>query len=234
MNYGYSIDESDGYLIMNPLTYKYDELYDNYQLDDTDDIILPFNVKNVIITINYTYINAEYIVKQFKLDMMRTSIYNIELNDNNERCINKISHNKLYNLINTKFNLINTKFNLINTKYNLINTKYNIENARYLDFSFTDVLLCLTQSIFFWPYKIIHYKYCHDNIHLGELSSNHKNKKNYIEYIDLNDNCLQFIIYKQLRLFIINDFGDDETLKIINIEIHLSFGDDNVSLLKIF
>lgn len=221
MNYGYSIDESDGYFIMNPLTYKYNELYDNYQLDNTEDIILPFNVKDVIITINYTYINAEHIVKQFNLDMMRTSIYNIELNDNNERCINKIIHyNKLYNLINTK--------------YNLINTKYNIENSRCLDFSFTDVLLCLTQSIFFWPYKIIHYKYCHDNIHLGELPSNYKNKKNYIEYIDLNDNCIQFIIYKQLRVFIINDLGDDKTLNVINIEIHLSFGNDSVSLLKIF
>jgi hypothetical protein len=221
MNYGYSIDESDGYFIMNPLTYKYNELYDNYQLDNTEDIILPFNVKDVIITINYTYINTKHIVKQFNLDMMRTSIYNIELNDNNERSINKIiNYNKLYNLINTK--------------YNLINTKYNIENSRCLDFSFTDVLLCLTQSIFFWPYKIIHYKYCHDNIHLGELSSNYKNKKNYIEYIDLNDNCIQFIIYKQLRVFIINDLGDDKTLNVINIEIHLSFGNDSVSLLKIF
>lgn len=219
--YDYPMDENDGFMIVNPLIYKYEQFVDNYHLvtdknDFKHNIILPFEVNNLITSINYTYINKNAIYEQFILDMKRTTIYHIYLNKYNNECNRQIKHNKLYLLLHSDHNKFN-KFNKFNH-------------------SLSDILLCFTQSIFYWPYKIIHYKYCNDNIHLGEISSGQKLKKknNYIEYIDYNDNSIQFIIYKQLRIFELDEKGDDNTLKIINIEIHISFGTDNISLLKIY
>jgi len=240
MDYNFSIDKEDDYVLINPLlNYKIEQYTDNYINDDNpEDIILPFHTLDLIKSIKYSYKSIREIYEQFKIDMLRTRIYY-----NDKKTI--INHNKLYN-------------DLLNNTY----IKYNIN----------DILVCLTQSVFFWPYKMIYHKYCCDKemLHLGEISYHKTNKyndiydkikknsidklnkiktktkkftdinkptnfindNNFITYID-NKHLSQIIIYKKLRIFKIDANGNDETLSIVTIEIHISLVDD-ISLLKIY
>ena len=86
-------------------------------------------------------------------------------------------------------------------------------------------LICFTQSLYYWPFKIIKDKYCNNDLHLGELTKN--KKKSIIKYINENN----FIFYKDLRLFKITEFGDDETIKIFKIEIHISFDKESTLII---
>ena len=87
--------------------------------------------------------------------------------------------------------------------------------------------LSFTQALYYWPYKIIKENYIdNNNVHLGETVSRQSN--NYIKITD-KDN---FIFYKKLRLFKINDKDEDETIKIFNIEIHLSFNDQSLLIIS--
>lgn len=251
MDYNFSIDnEDEDYVLINPLlNYKIEQYTENYVNDENpEEIILPFHTTDLIRSIKYSYKTRQEIYEQFKIDMLRTRIY---YNDKNTI----INHNQLYN-------------RLLNNTY----IKHNIN----------DLLVCLTQSVFFWPYKMIYHKYCchTEMLHLGEISypkkkkydelydkikkttvnnlnklnklnkpnkpnklkevsydievqlTNYVNDNNNIIYID-KKNLSQIIIYKKLRIFKIDINGNDETLHVKTIELHISL-EDEISLLKIY
>ena len=180
----YIIDNKDDFIVINSLLYKYEDL-DIFQMEDCDDIILPFDINDLINSIYYSYQSKKDIFNQFNIDTKRTSIY-----IQRPKLINKkINHKNLLKLLSNKKNL-------------------------------DRILICFTQAMFFWPYKIISNKYCNNDIHLGEIPNNNSS---YIKYID-SDN---FILFKELRLFNIDKDGNDKTLKKLKIEIHISL---NISL----
>ena len=208
----YSLSIEDDFVLVNPpLNYKIESYRDNYINDNNpSEIILPFNTKDLINSISYSYKTNKEIFDQFKIDMRRTRIYY-----NNKNSI--IHHFKLYDCL----------LNNTHLKYKVI-----------------DILLCLTQSVFYWPYKMIYHKYCTNNssniiLHLGEISTPKNSKSanlkvvnnNHITFMDNNDS--QIIIYKKLRIFKIDSRGNDQTLKILTIELHISLT-DTISLLKIY
>ena len=182
----YIIDNKDDFIVINSLLYKYEDL-DIFQMDDCDDIILPFDINDLINSIYYSYQSKKDIFNQFIIDAKRTSIYYQD---------SKIHYKRLLKLLSHKKNL-------------------------------DRVLICFTQSMFFWPYKIISYKHCNNDIHLGEIPNNNSG---YIKYID-NDN---FILFKELRLFNIDKNSNDKTLKKLKIEIHISLDISNTSVLLIY
>ena len=185
----YIIDNKDDFIVINSLVYKYEDL-DMFQMDDIDDIILPFDINDLINSIYHSYQSKKDIYNQFIVDIKRTSIYYHDFNK-------KINHCQLLKLLSHKKNL-------------------------------DRILICFTQSVYFWPYKIISHKYCKDDIHLGEIPNN---KTSYIKYI--NDNNI--ILYKELRLFKVDKNGNDKTLKKLKIEIHISFDISfNTSVLLIY
>ena len=71
-----------------------------------------------------------------------------------------------------------------------------------------------------------------DHIDINYQLTNFVNDNNNITYID-NKDLSQIIIYKKLRIFKIDANGNDKTLHIKTIELHISLEDD-ISLLKIY
>ena len=226
-------DTDDDYIVVNSLlTYNIDKYQGNY-IDDvnTDNIILPFNTIDLINTFKHTYKSYKETYNQYIIDTKRTQLY----------------HNN--NIINT-----NELFNIIS---NLTEPYLSIE----------DTLSCCTQSVFYWPYKMIQFKYCNpDNYHLGELSYDNKNNKSnknkinnksnknkinnkkkikksnknkinnnvsnaYIKYID--NGSPELFILKKLRIFKIDDMGNDVTLLIKTIQYSISL-DKGISILEIY
>ena len=228
-------DTDDNYIVVNSLlTYNIDKYQGNY-IDDvnTDKIILPFNTIDLINTFKHTYKSYKEIYNQYIIDTKRTQLY----------------HNN--NIINT-----NELFNIIS---NLTEPYLSIE----------DTLSCCTQSVFYWPYKMIQFKYCNpDNYHLGELPYENENRKKrnsfnkinrnkrnsfkkyrnkntnmyknvyknmnspnaYIKYIDKDSP--ELCIFKKLRIFKIDDLGNDITLLIKTIQFSISL-DKKMSILEI-
>jgi len=236
MNYELSTyeDSEDDYIIVNSgLTRDIDTCPRNY-IDlninmnmNIDNIILPFNTIDLINTFKHTYKSYKEIYNQYVIDTKRTKLYH-----NN----NTIDTNYLFNIIS-----------------NLTGSYLSVD----------DILSCCTQSIFYWPYKIIQLKYCKpDNYHLGELSydnkykykneksiisnrvnkyrnkpsknnkynKNCKGKNTYIKYIDNGSN--ELLIFKKLRVFKIDECGNDMTILIKTIKLSISLY-NNISILEI-
>ena len=229
MDYDFHTDNDD-YIIINPsLKYKIEDYNDNYVVDGVDDIILPFKTNDLIKSIKYSYNTTKNILDQFKIDMLRTKIYH-----NNKQ--NIIDYKELYGILNTKFNTVG---NVLGNQWSL-----------------NEFIVLLTQSVYVWPYKMIHHKYCVNfdknnkynkyNIHLGEICHKKLNKlykriikqKEYeseIEntYVLLIDRESKIIIFKRLRVFYIDKNGNDITLRIVSIELDISL-ENKISILKIY
>lgn len=171
-------------------------MYMDYLMDDKDDFVI----------INPLVYNFEEDINYFPITNLIHSIcycYHSKKDIYNQFCMDmkrtkiyykkrKISYKKLYKLILKDYK------------------KYKLEN----------ILLCLTQSIFYWPYKVLQYR--NKDVYLGELS----NSKSYVIY---NNNSLK--IHKQLRTFEVDNHSDDKTLDVFDINYNIHF--DKLSSLQI-
>ena len=220
----------------------------DFHIDNDYIIINPsLNYKIEEYNENYVVDNLDDIILPFKTKDLIKSI--------------KYSYNTTKNILDQfKIDMLRTKiyhnnYKIIDYKelYDKLHTKLNTPGNI---FSLNEFIVLLTQSVYVWPYKMIHHKYCDNceknnkynkyNIHLGEICNKklnklykrirrHKDFDSNIEntYILLIDSESKIIIFKRLRVFYIDKNGNDITLRIVSIELDISL-ENKMSILKIY
>ena len=148
----------------------------NISINEEDDYVLInplLNYKIEQYTNNYVNDdNPEEIILPFNtLDLIKSIKYSYK------------STREIYEQF--KIDMLRTKI-YYNDKSTIIdhNQLYNnLLNNTYIKYKINDLLVCLTQSVFFWPYKMIyHQSCCHkEMLHLGEIS--YPKKKNIMNYM---------------------------------------------------
>jgi len=84
------ITNNDEFILVNPILVNDISKINNYIVENTNDILIPFNTQHLINSIFTTFKNNKEIYKQFKLDMLRTNIYYSKI---------EIEYRTLYNFL---------------------------------------------------------------------------------------------------------------------------------------